>query len=237
MFRLLSYPLSASAPVWPGNPPAARCEPFESIAGGDMANTTVLHLFSHSGTHLDAPKHFNDEGPAAAELPLESYVFSAPVVLDVAKPDGGPILREELEAQAEQLQGADLAFLNTGWSRMRAEDPERYINQGPLVDPAAARYLMEEVPGLRALAIDAPSVGSPAAMEPTIETHQILTGAGRSDGRYLLIFEDLRIDPDLGEAQRIYAWPLFIEGSDGSPLTIVAEFGEDHAPDDNDKES
>ena len=69
MFRLLSYPLTKNAPVWPGNPPAAQTEPFESIAAGGMANTTVLNLFSHSGTHLDAPKHFNDDGPPAAALP------------------------------------------------------------------------------------------------------------------------------------------------------------------------
>ncbi|MCU0503532.1 MAG: cyclase family protein, partial [Anaerolineae bacterium] len=63
-YRLLSYPLSAASPVWPGNPPSARTEPFSSIAGGGNSNTTLLHLFSHSGTHLDAPKHFNDAGPA-----------------------------------------------------------------------------------------------------------------------------------------------------------------------------
>jgi kynurenine formamidase len=36
----------------------------------------------------------------------------------------------------------------------------------------------------------------------------------------------LRIDPDLGQARTIFAWPLLIQGSDGSPCTIVAEFDE-----------
>jgi hypothetical protein len=62
MFRTLSYPLNKDAPVWPGNPAAAQTEAYESIAKGDVANTTVLHLFSHSGTHLDAPKYFNNLG-------------------------------------------------------------------------------------------------------------------------------------------------------------------------------
>ena len=83
---------------------------------------------------------------------------------------------------------------------------------------------MESYPNIRCLAIDTPSVGAPNHIPETVETHQILTGVGRQDGRHMVIFEDLRIVPDLGQALRIYAWPLFIEESDGSPCTIVAEF-------------
>lgn len=226
MFRLISYPLVPDAPVWPGNPPAARVTIASAIADGDMANTTELHLFSHSGTHLDAPKHFNDKGARAAELPIESYIFFAPVVLEVPKPEGGFVRREDLEPYAEMLGKADLAFLRTGWSTMRTMDPERYINHGPIVHPDASRYLMTFT-NLRAIAIDAPSVGSPATIPETVETHQVLTGVGRDDGRFLLIFEDLPIAADLGRARRIYAWPLFIPESDGSPCTIVAEFDEE----------
>ena len=46
----------------------------------------------------------------------------------------------------------------------------------------------------------------------------LVTGANRGIGR-ALIEEALRRG-----AARIYAWPLFVEGSDGSPCTIVAEF-------------
>lgn len=224
MFRLLSYPLTETAPVWPGNPPAAKTQPFSAIAAGDLANTTVLTLFSHSGTHLDAPKHFNDQGPCAFELPIDNYVFAAPLVLEVPKSDGQSIRRQELEAHEALLAAADLLFLRTGWSRYRSAEPERYVHHNPMLHPDAARYLMDSFPDLRAIAIDAPSVGAPDQIPATAETHRILTGAGRADGRFILIFEDLRIDSDLGRAQRVYAWPLFIEDSDGSPCTIVAEF-------------
>lgn len=223
MFRLLSFPLSPNAPVWPGNPPAAKTEAFESIANGDVANTTVLHLFSHSGTHLDAPKHFNDEGACAYQLPIENYIFFSPLVLEVPKPDGGAILKEELEPYAEQLKTADLAMLRTGWIEKRSSDPQRYPLEGAFLHPDGARFLMEYT-NLKGVAIDTVSIGAPNAIPETIETHQILTGVGRKDGRFLLILEDLRIDADLGNASRIYAWPLLIEGSDGSPCTMVAEF-------------
>jgi arylformamidase len=224
MFRLLSYPLSADSPVWPGNPAAAQTEALNSIAKGDEANTTMLHLFSHSGTHLDAPKHFNDAGPAAVNLPIETYIFFSPLVLDVPKPEGGFIQLAELEPYTESLAAADLVLLRTGWSSVRATHPQRYATQGPILHPAAARFLIDPYPQLKGVAIDAVSIGAPNFPAESVDTHQILTGLDRADGRFLLILEDLRIDPDLGQASRIYAWPLLIEGSDGSPCTIVAEF-------------
>jgi arylformamidase len=223
-FRVISYPLNDRAAVWPGNPPSARTEVFEAIAKGDAANTTVLHLFSHSGTHLDAPRHFNEAGAIAAQLPIDRFIFFRPRVIAIPKPDGGLITLAELEPHRSQLAEADLALLMTGWSQFRASDPERYSRQGPLLHPAAARFLMETCPDLKAVAIDAVSIGAPGYPAESVETHQVLTGVGRTDGRFSLILEDLRIDPDLGEASRIYAWPLLIEGSDGSPCTIVAEF-------------
>lgn len=224
MYRLLSYPLSAQAPVWPGNPPAAETEPYGSIARGGKSNTTRLRLFSHSGTHVDAPKHFNDGGPSAVELPIEAFIFSRPYVVEIPKPAGGFITRAELEPQWEALQRADLCLLRTGWSRVRSTDPDRYARQGPLLHPDAARFLVDACPSLRGVATDAISIGAPGYGRESVETHQILTGLGRTDGRFLLIFEDLRIDADLGRARRIFGWPLFIEGSDGSPCTVVAEF-------------
>jgi kynurenine formamidase len=200
-----------------------KTEAHSSIAQGNNSNTTVLHLFSHSGTHLDAPKHFNDQGASAYELPIEQYIFFAPVVLDVPKPDGGLIAQAELAPYAGPLANADLALLRTQWSDVRDSDPERYVNKGPLLHPDGARFLMESFPHLKGVAIDAVSIGAPGFPHESVETHRILTGVGRTDERFLLIFEDLRIDPDLGHAHRIYAWPLFIEGSDGSPCTIVAE--------------
>ncbi len=224
MFRLLSYPLRAADPVWPGNPPPVRAEPFQAIAQGDLVNTTILHLFSHSGTHLDTPKHFNEDGPAAIDLPVEAYVFFAPVVISVPKPQGGLIEVSEIKQDERRIAGADILLLHTGWSAVRARDPRRYAWEGPGLHPESARFLVENFPELRAIAIDAVSIGSPKYQDEAVETHRILTGVGRSDGRFLLIFEDLRIDPDLDSAVRIYAWPLFIEGSDGSPCTVVAEF-------------
>ena len=221
-FRVLSHPLTHEAPVWPGNPPAAGTTPHESIERGDTVNTTRLELFSHSGSHLDAPWHFNPDGPRAAELPIEAFVFDRPALVEVPKPNGGLIEPTDLEPHADLLADADLALLRTGWSDVRRTDPSRYVHAGPVLHPAASRRLLELAPGLRAVAIDAVSVGSPRHPDESVETHHVLSGVG-TDGRYVLIYEDLAIDRELAAAVRVYAWPLFIPGSDGSPVTVVAE--------------
>ena len=119
-FRVLSYILTEDAPVWPGNPPAAQTEANTAIAAGDMANTTIIKLFSHSGTHFDAPKHFNDKGPSGFQLQIERFIFFHPLVLEIPKGDDEMIYREELEPFAEELAKADVVFLRTGWSQWRA---------------------------------------------------------------------------------------------------------------------
>ena len=161
MFRVLSYPLSQNSPVWPQNPQAVKAEPHSSITKGDVANTTILHLFSHSGTHLDAPKHFNDQGASAVELPIEQYIFFAPFVVDMPKGDSGVIARADLQPMADSLANADLVLLRTQWSAIRTAEPERYASQGPFLHPDGARFLIETFPNLKGVAIDAVSIAAP----------------------------------------------------------------------------
>jgi kynurenine formamidase len=222
-FVVLSHPLAARAPVWPGNPPAAEIELFESMERGDVVNTTRLRLFSHSGTHVDAPWHFNPGGPAAWQLPIEAFVFEAPRLVEVPKPDGGFISLDDLALHADAIASADLVLIRTGWGSQRERDPGRFATAGPLLHPDAARWLVDGHPTLRAIATDAISIGSPSRIAETVETHHVLTGMGREDGRFVLIYEDVRIVPEVADAVRVYGWPLFVEGADGSPCTIVAE--------------
>jgi kynurenine formamidase len=93
----------------------------------------------------------------------------------------------------------------------------------------AARWLIGH-PGLRAIATDAISIGAPWNPEVSVEIHHVLTGLGRTDGRFVLIYEDVAMPPEAARAVRVQAWPLFIEGADGSPVTFVAELGDGDPP-------
>ena len=66
-------------------------------------NTTVLHLYSHAGTHLDAPCHFLEGGETVEALALEKCVGPAQVIdLTFLKPRD-LITVEHLASHAERI--------------------------------------------------------------------------------------------------------------------------------------
>lgn len=223
---VLSHPLRPDAPVWPGNPPAASVTLVDSIDRGDPDNAAALALFAHSGTHVDTPWHFNPDGRAAWQLPIEAFVFDAPCLIEVPAGEDAAIGREALEPHAAAIADADLVMIRTGWGALRSTAPERFATRGPFLMPDAARWLMDAHPRLRAIATDAISIGAPGHRDIAHETHHVLTGVGRTDGRFVLIYEDVGLVDAAAEARRVLAWPLFVDGADGSPVTFVAELAE-----------
>src|SRR4051794_26137184 len=66
----VTVPLDASLPVYPGNTPFTL-EPIKRIAAGASSNVSTLHLSAHAGTHVDAPRHFFDDGAGVETLAIE----------------------------------------------------------------------------------------------------------------------------------------------------------------------
>jgi kynurenine formamidase len=139
---VLSHPLRSDSPVWPTNPPAARVELQESIARGDPDNAARLALYSHSGTHVDTPWHFNPDGPAASQLPIDAFVFDAPRLIDVPTGQRQMIRAEALQPHADVVAEADILLIRTGWGERRAADGAVYAGEGPVLHPDTARWLI-----------------------------------------------------------------------------------------------
>src|SRR4028119_151353 len=85
----LSHPLDDDTPVYPGDP-VARFTPAATVAA-DGYNVLHVRMGSQTGTHVDAPYHFLEDGARIDELPLE-YFLGPAVVADVrGKPPHGRI--------------------------------------------------------------------------------------------------------------------------------------------------
>ena len=81
---------------------------------------------------------------------------------------------------------------------------------------------MDHFPALKAIGMDWISLATPLDMEDGIRAHQILLGA-EGDGP-ILIIEDLDLRGLEDERlERVYALPLFVEGIDSAPVTVVAK--------------
>jgi arylformamidase len=83
----LTRPLISGMPVFPGDPPVA----IERVRTHDEDGFEVsrICLGSHSGTHLDAPRHFFPEGATLDEFPVGRFVGRG-VIVDLRQtPPGG----------------------------------------------------------------------------------------------------------------------------------------------------
>src|ERR1700761_7564568 len=69
----VSVTVRPAMPIYAGNP-GVTVELAKSIARGDAANVSHLKLGAHTGTHVEAPRHFIPKGEAASELPLGPFI-------------------------------------------------------------------------------------------------------------------------------------------------------------------
>ena len=74
----VSVPLDTQLPTYPHNTPFSL-EPIKRIARGDSSNVSTLHMSAHTGTHVDAPRHFFDQG-AGTVNEREIFIDVCPAV-------------------------------------------------------------------------------------------------------------------------------------------------------------
>lgn len=212
-FYDLSLPISGRLPVWPGDPPV-RVILSSSLDRGDPANVSRLDLGSHTGTHIDAPLHFEAGGAPVDRLPLAVLIGPARLVsLDVDE----KITRADLEGV--DLRGVSRLLFKTKnclqWkssiaeaaSGSRAAFHENYI----YLSEDAAEYLVDR--GIRLVGVDYLSVES--FHNKSFSTHHCLLRAG------VVILEGLNpSDVPPGDYELI-ALPLRLEGGDGAPARVI----------------
>ena len=221
MYRRLSYTLNVRDHAFPGAP-TMRIEPFESMQKGDRLNTYNVTLFNHFGTHMDGPNHFNGQGRQLYELELSTFMFEKPLLVDIPKGRGELVEPEELMRFDEAIRAADLLLVRSGFSAMRASDNRAYSEEGPAISARAAELIVERYQNLKAVGMDWISLSSPLHLEDGIRAHQIMLG--KTGAEPVLIIEDIDLsglDPDTLET--VFALPLFIEGIDSAPVTILAK--------------
>lgn len=175
----------------------------------DGWNARRLHLYSHCGTHMDAPTHFDAGDRTIDKIPLDRCLGPAWVVplrhlepralIGVA--DLGPI--------ATRVAPADGLLLHTGWSH-HIDRPEYYRDHFPRVSESLARWCVDRK--IRMIGLESPSVADVNNLSEVTLIHKILLTAD------ILIVEGLDdLSRIAGERVLFGAFPLKIEGGDGCP--------------------
>lgn len=181
----------------------------------DGFNTTNLHLYSHAGTHMDAPLHFLAGGGTIDKWPLAQLVGPAQVIdLSTVEPHGLHTVEDLLPHAARVTPGCRL-LLRSDWS-LHAELPD-YRPDMPRISVGLARWLVERQVAL--VGVETPSVASlrPENKAELTEVHRTILGGG------IVIVESLTNLRELRqESVEFIALPLKIDGGDGSPVRAIA---------------
>ena len=220
----LSHTWGADFPMFPG----AQQPDFQvlvTIAENGFFKWQ-LTLDEHTGTHMDAPAHFAEDGTTADQLPVEQLIAPL-VVIDVSEraasdPDTQGTVDDltAWEAANGPIPAGAFVALHSGWAEL-VNDPTAYINQDdagvahfPGWHPDAAAFLVNERDVVGA-GVDTLSLDFGASTD--FGTHLRLLPAGKFGIENLANLANV---PPAG-ATAIFGGPKH-EGASGGPTRVLA---------------
>jgi kynurenine formamidase len=226
MFIKLSHHLSENTPFYKGLQ-GPKLEKLYDLAKGDTCNSFYLTTSNHAGTHVDGPHHFNPNGRAITDYELDDLVFTRPALLDIQVGRNELIIPEHLAAYVQCRSDCDFLFVRSGFGKYRGDAVE-YVEHSPGFSAAAADFLMQQFPALRALAVDFVSIAAMHHMEEGCEAHRIFLGCDSYSDRPVLLVEDICLPDILPTLDKVYLIPWLFDGLDSAPCTLFGEY-KDHA--------
>ena len=197
----ISRPIYTGMPHWPGDT-AAEFKLVATIPRGSAVNIGRLALSIHTGTHGDAPFHYNETGAKIDEVPVEIYVGPARVV-DIR---GHATVTTALLAALDFSTTPRVLFKSDSWP-----DPAIFPPDWPLLAIDVPSWLGAR--GVKLIGLDVPSVDHRDSKD--LPLHHACDAAG------LVILENLDLRAVAPGVYELIALPLKIRAGDGSPIRAV----------------
>ena len=190
--------------VYPRNP-EIKIEPQQSIAKGAGANVSTIVFGSHTGTHVDAAKHFFDDGETVDRIPIERFI--------------GPAILLSFPDDLMSVTAADLAKHDIGSHKrvlIRTRNSQLLRSPQFAVDytylaPDGAQFLVDR--GVELVGIDYLSI------------EQFHSGHHRTHitllEKRIVIVEGLDLSEPAPGVYQFICLPLRLVGLDGAPARAV----------------
>ena len=202
----ISLSISPNLPTWPGDP-GLKLEQYASMDKGEHYNATQISSSVHLGTHVDAPRHFLNDGSAVEQLPLE--VLTGPCYV-TQLPDGIEAITAEVLDRTEITSEMKRVLFGTSNSHYWAKGESKFQTDFVAITEDGAEWLVER--GVQLVGVDYLSV---APYNDSIPTHAALLKAG------VVIVEGLNLSNIMRGFYDLYCLPLKITGSDGAPARAI----------------
>ena len=171
--------------------------------------TRVLQMCDHTGTHVDAPRHFYPDGKTIDQMPPEAFAGTA-ICLDFSGDafDSGNLGTERF---ARGLADSGLALQPGDILLLKILRDDRDVYNG--LDDALSRELVAR--RIKALGVDRGTPDFGGNRQRPAHVHLL--------GAEIVIIESLaNLDRVAGTRFMYYGMPLKIRGGTGSPIRPVA---------------
>jgi arylformamidase len=200
----ISVPLYSGMVHWPDNPPV-EIKRMLDMDRGAPCNVSVLSMGSHTGTHMDAPRHFLRRGIGMDRMPLTATLGPVRVIeihdRESIKPG---------DLRPHRIRRGERVLFKTPNSR-RSWRSDAFDEDFVYISQEAARYLAQC--RIRTVGVDYLSVGG--FKRDGLETHQALLGAG------IWIIEGLNLAKVKPGKYELVCLPLKMLGADGAPARAI----------------
>ena len=198
--------VSEEMAIWPGNPEVSL-EKVKSLKKGDSSNLTHLKMGVHSGTHIDAPNHFEPEGIGTDQLPVD-VLMGRCRVLDLTD------VKESIDRSKLSrlnLNGVTRLLFKTTNSRWWDQNDRQFHSDFIHLAEDGAHFLVDH--GIRLVGIDYLSIEK--YKSPDHATHHVLL---RSN---VIVIEGLNLSGVSQGDYELAALPVKLEGADGAPTRVI----------------
>jgi arylformamidase len=199
----ISVNLGPDTAVWPGDK-KVKITKQKDMRKGDVYNLSSMELSLHTGTHIDAPRHFYKDGQTIDELPLEAVVGKARVIYVAARK-----LIEPDDLKKFAVRKGERLLIKTANS-IGCRQTGKFIKEYVCLSEAAAEFLAQKK--LRCIGVDS---WSPGRYEAPMKAHKIFMDAG------VWIIENLDLSKVAPGPCELICLPLRIIGADGAPARAV----------------
>ena len=205
----ITVPISPGMLAWPGDP-KLEISQVSAIAQGAESNVSQLRMSVHTGTHIDAPKHFLDGGKTIDQINLQKLI--GPAFVMVISDEVSVITKETLTEHPAfpALAKVRKVLFRTRNSVFWPNGPNEFQQEYVGFDPAAAQLLADL--GMDLVGVDYLSV---ASYNDTDIPHKILLE------KEVVLLEGIDLTKVPEGYYELYCLPLLLSGCDGSPARVI----------------
>ncbi len=198
----ITQPLRPGLPVWPGDTAYGEERTWQ-IGENCPVNISKVTLSTHSGTHADAPLHYDPDGLPSGQVDLSFYLGPC-VVLDVT--GAGRVIQPADIAPALE-QPLERLLLKT----YEKTPLEQWDDNFTAIAPESIDAL--SAAGVRLIGTDTPSLDPQTSK--TMDAHQAVRRAG------MAILEGLVLDDVPAGCYELIALPIKLANLDAAPVRAV----------------